>query len=73
MRYRGACPCSSTAFGKLLVSTAREALSRPVDTASLAFFRVAFGLVMLWEVTRYFDYGWFARYWIEPSYNFPYA
>ncbi len=48
------------------------ALLRPVDIASVVFFRVAFGLVMLWEVKRYFDHDWIARYWLEPSYHFTY-
>ena len=53
-------------------SRASATLFRPVDIASLVFFRVAFGLVMLWEVYRYFDHGWISRYWIEPAWNFPY-
>ncbi len=51
----------------------RATLFRPVDIASLVFFRVAFGLTMLWEVKRYFDYGWISRYWIDPEYNFTYT
>ena len=31
-------------------------LFEPVDIASLAFFRVLFGLIMLWEVFRYWPY-----------------
>src|SRR5436309_2939862 len=44
-------------------------LFAPVDIASLAFFRVAFGAVMLWEVWRYFNYGWISRYYIEPGFH----
>ena len=40
--------------------------------APLAFFRVAFGLVMVWEVWRYFTYGWIARYYMDPVYYFTY-
>ncbi len=47
-------------------------LNRPVDIASLVFLRIAFGLVMIWEVWRYFDHGWISKYWIEPEMNFPY-
>jgi vitamin K-dependent gamma-carboxylase len=47
-------------------------LFAPVDIASLAFFRVAFGAVMLWEVWRYFNYGWISRYYIEPGFHFTY-
>lgn len=49
-----------------------DKLFRPVDGAFLAYFRIAFGLIMLWEVVRYFDHGWIARYWIDPVVNFPY-
>jgi vitamin K-dependent gamma-carboxylase len=43
-----------------------------VDIASLNFFRIAFGLLMVWEVGRYFHYGWIATYWIEPRFLFKY-
>ncbi len=44
----------------------------PVDIASLAFFRMAFGAIMVWEVCRYFGYGWIGRYYIEPAFHFTY-
>lgn len=47
-------------------------LCAPVDIASLVYFRIAFGLIMLWEVWRYFDHGWIGRYWIDPVMNFTY-
>lgn len=50
----------------------REKLFAPVDIASLAYFRIAFGAIMLWEVWRYFDHGWIARYWIAPDFHFKY-
>ena len=39
-------------------------LFEPVDVASLVFFRVTFGLIMLWEVFRYWPR-------IEPYYLLP--
>ncbi|MBA2776242.1 MAG: HTTM domain-containing protein, partial [Chloroflexia bacterium] len=45
----------------------------PVDVASILCFRIAFGLIMIWEVYRYFDHGWIARYYIDPTWNFPYV
>ncbi|MEO6877515.1 MAG: HTTM domain-containing protein, partial [Gemmatimonadaceae bacterium] len=45
-------------------------LTEPVDGASLAFFRVAFGLIIAWEVSRYFSHGWIARYFIVPRFHF---
>ncbi|NIV28323.1 MAG: HTTM domain-containing protein [Anaerolineae bacterium] len=49
-----------------------QILFRPTWIHSLVVVRIAFGAVMVWEVTRYFRYGWIARYWIEPAYNFSY-
>jgi vitamin K-dependent gamma-carboxylase len=48
------------------------ALFNPVDISFLVFFRILFGAIMLWEVYRYFTYGWIARYFIEPVINFTY-
>ena len=42
------------------------ALRRPVDGAGLAVVRMAFGLVVVWEVWRYVDRGWIARYYVDP-------
>jgi len=44
----------------------------PVDIASLVFFRITFGLLMAWDVWRYFSHGWIAFYWIEPRFLFKY-
>ena len=48
------------------------ALFKPVDISFLVFFRIVFGGIMLWEVYRYFSYGWIARYFLEPAVNFTY-
>jgi len=50
----------------------RAWLAEPVDAASLAFFRFAFGLTLFVEVCRFFAHGWIARYYIEPVYHFHY-
>lgn len=47
-------------------------LFEPIDNSSLVVFRIAFGLVMLWEMNRYLSYGWVSAYYIDPPYNFPY-
>lgn len=47
-------------------------LSRPVDAASLAYFRIIFGLIMIWEVYRYsVPKGSSGRNWIEAFYISP--
>ena len=48
------------------------ALFKPVDISFLVFFRVIFGGIILWEVYRYFTYGWIGRYFVEPAVNFTY-
>jgi len=60
-------------------SSLREYLQRfehwagaPVHSGSLVLFRIAFGSILLWEVVRYWQKGWIERYWVVPSYNFPY-
>ena len=50
----------------------RSGLLGPVDISSLAYFRIVFGSMMLWEVWRYFDHGWIRRYYIEPQLLFKY-
>lgn len=47
-------------------------LFAPVDISSLVVFRIAFGMIMLWEIWRYLNYGWIADLYIDPLYNFPY-
>jgi len=47
-------------------------LFAPVDIASLVFFRIAFGLIMLWEVLRYFDNKWIKFYWMDTTFHFTY-
>ena len=47
-------------------------LQKPVDIAFLTFFRMAFGLSMLWELWRYIDKGWVNSHWIAPSFYFKY-
>ncbi|MGW8122300.1 HTTM domain-containing protein [Roseivirga echinicomitans] len=48
-------------------------LFAPIDNASIVLFRIMFGLIMLWEVTRYFKFNWIERYWVTPDYNFAYT
>lgn len=47
-------------------------LFAPTAIAPLVYFRIAFGAIMLWEVWRYFEYGWIARYYIQPTFFFTY-
>ena len=51
----------------------RESLGAPVDIASLVVFRIAFGLIMIWEVYRFFAKGWIEAHYREPPFLFPYV
>lgn len=50
----------------------REAAFRPVDNASIVVFRIAFGLLMAWNVWRFFSLERIAPYWLEPRFLFKY-
>ena len=47
-------------------------LFNQVDGSSLVFFRVAFGVIMLVEVWRFWLHGWIERYYIAPNFLFKY-
>ena len=44
----------------------------PTDVASVVLFRVGFGLMMFWEVTRYFYFGWVEELFARPQFHFQY-
>ena len=46
-------------------------LFRPVDAAGLAYFRIAFYSVMVWECVRFVTDNWL-RYWVGKEYYFGY-
>lgn len=60
--------------GKLNIWTQKLTnwLFQPVFIYSLVAFRILFGLIMLWEVYRYFSHNWIYEYWIAPSFHFTY-
>jgi vitamin K-dependent gamma-carboxylase len=58
-------------FKKILAKVEHQAFA-PVDIASLVFFRIAFGLLMAWDVSRYFTLHRIAPYWLEPQFLFKY-
>ena len=47
-------------------------LFRPLDIASLVYFRIAFGAIMLWEVYRYLVGGRVKAYYVDPEFHFTY-
>lgn len=64
-------------LGKKLSGTGSRAallsgLFAPVDVASLAFFRVAFGALMFWELGRYLANDWVGYQYAGPAFRFTY-
>ena len=51
----------------------RIALGEPIDGASLASFRVLFGLFAAWSALRFMWKGWVDALYVEPSFFFTYA
>ncbi len=52
----------------------RAFLGKPVDGAGLAYFRVAFGAIMFWEMWRFLDpaHGWVEAYYTGKDFYFTY-
>jgi vitamin K-dependent gamma-carboxylase len=50
-----------------------EKLYEPVDISSVAFFRICFGAIMLWEVYRYYQAGWVWSQFMFPKMFFTYG
>ena len=44
----------------------------PTDIASVVVFRFGFGLLMFWEITRYFYFGWVEDLFAKPQFHFQY-
>jgi len=55
-----------------LLAKLQKSAFAPVDIASLVFFRIAFGLLMVGHIWSYFSRHWIAEFWIEPRFLFKY-
>ena len=47
--------------------------SEPVDASSIAVFRIAFGIVALVAITRFFAHGWIDQLYVDPLHHFSYV
>ena len=43
-------------------------LDTPTDTASVVLLRIVFGLLMFWEMTRYYYNGWIRELYVSLSF-----
>jgi vitamin K-dependent gamma-carboxylase len=55
---------------KSALAKSRESAFAPVDIASLVFFRIAFGLLIFWQVCSHCAHNRIATYWLEPRFLF---
>ena len=47
-------------------------IQQPTDVASAVLFRVGFGLLMFWEISRYFYFDWVEELFAKPQFHFQY-
>lgn len=67
-RARGTVSVLGARWGRAFSSRLRS----PVDPASLAVFRMAFGLLMVTSVVRFVAYGWVDELYLAPQFHFTY-
>ena len=56
----------------LLWQSVSEALFRPIDIASLVYFRIAFYTIMVWEAFRFIDRDWVELHFSGKDFHFTY-
>lgn len=56
----------------MVVGRLTQALNRPVDAASVAAFRIAFGAMLLVSTLRFFAHGWVRQFYGVPTHFFSY-
>jgi vitamin K-dependent gamma-carboxylase len=47
-------------------------LAKRVDGASLAIWRICFGVIIAWEAWRYLSKDWIEKYWLDSQFHFTY-
>jgi hypothetical protein len=57
---------------KEILARFRASAFAPVDIASIVFFRIAFGSLLIWQGYDYLAHGDLARLWLEPRFLFKY-
>src|SRR5688572_20684013 len=56
----------------LLPGSLRRTLSAPIDGASLAAFRILFGLLLAFAMIRFLANGWVEELYVRPTFYFSY-
>jgi vitamin K-dependent gamma-carboxylase len=63
---------SGATIQELFSNKSWKTLFLRTDISSLVFYRILFGLLMLYEVSRYLSSEWIYKYWIQPKFHFTY-
>jgi len=50
----------------------KKRVDTPTDTASIVLLRIVFGLLMFWEMVRYYYNGWIRELYVKPKFHFQY-
>ena len=50
----------------------KKRVDTPTDTASVVLLRIVFGLLMFWEMVRYYYNGWIRELYARPQFHFQY-
>ena len=50
----------------------KQTLFTPIDAGSITVFRIGFGIIVLWDVWRYYTKGWVEKFYIQPDFYFKY-
>lgn len=54
------------------ITSIKDYLRKPHYSASLAFFRIAFGLMLLISMLRFWSKGWISELYVDPAFYFKY-
>lgn len=55
-----------------MIERIKKYFNTTTETSTLAFFRLAFGLMMLFSIVRFISYGWVEKMYIKPQFHFTY-
>ena len=56
----------------MIQKTLHTYINKTSQAATLAFFRLAFGLMMFFSIVRFVSYGWVEKFYISPTFHFTY-
>ena len=56
----------------MINNSIKKYLNSYSETVTLAFFRLAFGFMMLFSLIRFASYNWIEKFYIEPQFHFTY-